>query len=150
MNKYILICFMSLLFHGCFVDMLREESHETLLKSDSQWIVYKIVLHSGEIIEPNWQWRELVSSMKFDVKQNRIFGKAACNNYFANFKIQGKKLNINKSGSSRRLCFPNESMEYEMNFLTNLNGDFIIKAKANNMILESSKATYYLRQDTHK
>lgn len=148
MKKILLASFIALMFSGCFVDMIREESHESLLKPDVEWVVYKIILESGEVIEPNWQWRELHSDMQFDVKQNRIFGKAVCNNYFATFALKGKQLTISHSGSSRRLCFSNESMDYEMKFLKNLEGSFEVRQKNKEMRLYSPRATYYLREDS--
>ncbi|WP_295699283.1 META domain-containing protein [Helicobacter mastomyrinus] len=141
----ITICAMTALIvmSGCFVDLVRQENKEALLESSKQWYVYKILYQNGREFTPIWE--QAKSSMSFDVDENRIFGVSVCNNYFATFALSGKKLKVSNSGSSRRICFPHESAEYEYYFLKALEGDFIVRKKGNQMQLEGKEATYYLK-----
>lgn len=138
-----LILLVMLCASGCFVDMLRQESHETLLGSDKEWYVYKIVLGDGQEFTPKWE--NAKSTLIFSVGENRIFGISACNNYSATFLLKGKKMNVSSIDWSRRICYPEESMKYEYWFLKNLEGNFVVKRSGKELVLESERAVYYLR-----
>ncbi|TLD96516.1 META domain-containing protein [Helicobacter jaachi] len=135
---------LTLLFvNGCFVDLVRHENNEIILESNKQWYVSKITFKDGTEISPVWE--EAKSNMNFNVNENRIFGISVCNNYFATFTLKGNKLKVSNIGSSRRMCFPNESMRYEYMFLKYLQGDFIVNKKDGKIRLEGQEATYYLQ-----
>ncbi|RDU60832.1 META domain-containing protein [Helicobacter marmotae] len=133
------------LMSACFVDLVRKENQEILLADEKQWRVYKFVLQDGRTFIPIWQ--DTQATMSFDVDENRIFGINICNNYFATFAIKGTKLTISHSGSSRRICTPSESQEFQFHFLQNLEGEFIVRKDIHNdqMRLEGKNATYYLK-----
>lgn len=144
--KYVItICFSisALLFsNGCFVDLVKHQNKKNLLESDEEWHVYEIVLKDGTRLTPTDKYE---SNMEFDVDENRIFGVAACNNYFATFSLKGKKMRISEKGNSRKLCFPREGMEYERAFLGGLEGSFTVSRENELMQLKGKNATYYLR-----
>lgn len=130
--------------NGCFFDLMKQENKAFLLESQKQWYVYKILTKDGlEITPPEENTK---STMSFDIDENRIFGIASCNNYFATFALDNRTLTISQKGASRRICFPNESLEYEYIFLQELEGIFKIKKSGKKMQLIGENATYYLQQ----
>lgn len=136
-SSMVLIC-----ISGCFVDVMRHENEEALFGDGKQWRVYKFVLKDGREFTPMWE--EAKSNMAFDISEDKIFGVSVCNNYFASFKLRGKKLQISDSGASRRLCFSEGSGVYEFNFVRGLQGEFVVKRKGRQMELKSKNITYYL------
>ncbi|MCH5313421.1 MAG: META domain-containing protein [Helicobacter sp.] len=132
-----------ILMSGCFVDALKEKRQESFLSDEKQWYVYKFVLKDGREFVPTWQ--NAKSTMSFDVDEGRIFGVSVCNNYFASFKLKGKKLTISDSGTSRRMCYPDETLSYEFNFTRGLEGEFVVYRKDEQMELRGKDITYYLQ-----
>lgn len=142
---YIMMCAVALgiMQSGCFVDIVKQEAKESLLAHNQQWYVYKIVLKGGEILTPSAQSS---STMSFEAEENRIFGIASCNNYFATFNLKGKKLKVQDVGSSKRMCESREAGAYEAKFLEHLHGNFEIKKSSQDMELRGKEAIFYLRQ----
>ena len=45
-----------------------------------------------------------VMFIQFDIAENRVNGRAACNRYFGNFEIDGTKLKFSPMGATRMAC----------------------------------------------
>lgn len=52
----------------------------------------------------------------FDVTENRVNGRVACNRFFGNYKMDGNNLKFSPLGATKMAC-PNDS-EWEMEFFT--------------------------------
>lgn len=87
-----------------------------------------------------------VSTMTFDPSQHRIYGTAACNNYFASYAWKDDDhIEIGNSGITRKLCSPDELMSFEFRFMRDFNGLFTITKNKTSMILDNGKMQIYLQ-----
>lgn len=90
-----------------------------------------------------------VSTMTFDPSQHRIYGIAACNNYFASYAWKDDDhIEIGNSGITRKLCSPDELMSFEFRFMRDFNGLFTITKNKTSMILDNGKMQIYLQAIT--
>lgn len=90
-----------------------------------------------------------VSTMTFDPSQHRIYGTAACNNYFASYAWKDDDhIEIGNSGITRKLCSPDELMSFEFRFMRDFNGLFTITKNKTSMILDNGKMQIYLQAIT--
>lgn len=90
-----------------------------------------------------------VSTMTFDPSQHRIYGTAACNNYFASYAWKDDDhIEIENSGITRKLCSPDELMSFEFRFMRDFNGLFTITKNKTSMILDNGKMQIYLQAIT--
>ncbi|MDO7253090.1 META domain-containing protein [Helicobacter cappadocius] len=87
-----------------------------------------------------------VSTMTFDPSQHRIYGLAACNNYFASYAWKDDDhIEIANSGITRKLCSPDELMSFEFRFMRDFSGLFTITRNKTSMILDNGKMQIYLQ-----
>ncbi|PAF50522.1 META domain-containing protein [Helicobacter sp. 13S00477-4] len=87
-----------------------------------------------------------VATMVFDQTQNRIYGTAACNTYFASYTWKDTKhLEVGNTGMTRKLCDPDELMGFEFRFMRNFNGMFTVTQDKTSMILDNGKMQIYLQ-----
>ena len=90
---------------------------------------------------------EGISSFDFDVKQNKIFGVAGCNNFSADYAWKdADNIEIYDVNITRKLCTPSRVMVFEMRFARNLKNIFFVEKKGKDeMILKSKEVQIYLK-----
>lgn len=76
-------------------------------------------------------------------EDDRIYGNAGCNAYFAGVSSNDGKIEIDAAGSTKMACHEESVNEFEYKFLTNLNGAFELKDNA----LIGKKLTIFLGDD---
>ncbi|PAF53217.1 hypothetical protein BKH42_07125 [Helicobacter sp. 13S00482-2] len=87
-----------------------------------------------------------ISTMTFDPSQHRIYGLAACNNYFASYAWKDDDhIEVGNTGITRKLCNPDELMSFEFRFMRDFNGLFTITRNKSSMILDNGKMQIYLQ-----
>lgn len=88
--------------------------------SNKEWKVNRLGIDTRVLFAPK------DATINFDTDQNRIYGNAGCNNYTANIEIEHNKLIIKRRTFTRKFCESPEVMEYEFEFLRNLEGEYEI------------------------
>ena len=90
---------------------------------------------------------EGISTFDFDVKQNKIFGVAGCNNFSADYAWKdADNIEIYDVNITRKLCTPSRVMVFEMRFARNLKNIFFVEKKGKDeMILKSKDVQIYLK-----
>lgn len=92
-----------------------------------------------------------ISTMTFDPSEHRIYGIAACNNYFASYAWKDDDhIEIANSGITRKLCSPDELMSFEFQFMRGFSGTFAITKNKTSMILDNGKMQIYLQAISSK
>lgn len=88
---------------------------------------------------------QAVATMEFDQVQHRIYGIASCNNYFASYAWKDNKhIEISSAGITRKLCNPDELMNFEFQMMRHFEGVFELTKEKNSMILDNGKIKIYL------
>ncbi len=81
----------------------------------------------------------------FDQKEERIYGRGYCNRYFASYAWwDNNHIKIEESGISRKVCRDGELMAFELEFMENFKGMFMLIRGKNTLILENPKMKIYL------
>ncbi|WP_407296567.1 META domain-containing protein [Stutzerimonas zhaodongensis] len=99
MNRGMLAGMVSLLVMGCSVAPLTLENDVTYI---AEWIGDEPVVGRNPV------------SLTFS--EDRAYGNAGCNHWFANYRLEGQKLRFSEIGSTRRMC-AEHIMEQEQHFL---------------------------------
>ncbi|CBG40101.1 META domain-containing protein [Helicobacter mustelae] len=91
--------------------------------------------------------KDNVSSLRFDTKQNRIYGDAGCNNFSADYSWKdADDIEIYEINITRRICNPPSLMDFELLFAQNLKGLFFVEKKGKTaMILRNKDVQIYLK-----
>ncbi|MDE6886018.1 MAG: META domain-containing protein [Helicobacteraceae bacterium] len=102
--------------------------------------VYKInyiVLDNEELKAPE--------SATLGFKNDRIYGNAGCNRYFAGIKwLDDKTLEISNAGSTKMLCHDEEANSFEYQYLLNLGDKFNIVYDEQTITLINDKISIVL------
>lgn len=87
-----------------------------------------------------------VSTMIFDSSQHSVHGVGGCNNYSADYTWRDSDhIEFSNILTTRKLCTPNEVMEYEFRLIRNLNGSFKVTESDDLMILDNGKMQIYMK-----
>lgn len=89
---------------------------------------------------------QAVATMEFDQSQHRIYGMASCNSYFASYVWKDNKhIEISSAGITRKLCSPDELMNFEFQIMRHFDGVFSLTKDKDSMILDNGKMKIYLK-----
>lgn len=99
MNRGMLAGMVSLFVMGCSVAPLTLQNDVTYI---AEWIGDEPVVGRNPV------------SLTFS--EDRAYGNAGCNHWFANYRLEGQKLRFSEIGSTRRMC-AEHIMEQEQHFL---------------------------------
>ncbi|AJC84351.1 META domain-containing protein [Campylobacter peloridis] len=137
MKKIKLLGLTALVFSACSVS--------TLSVNDLQNKEFSI--SSFELNGKTFQLpQNTTATISFDNKDKRVFGVAACNRFFGNYKDQGNSIQIEDNLASTKMLCDKEAMNFEDNFLRNFNGEFkIINKDEGTISLESKKMKIFLK-----
>ncbi|RDU74101.1 hypothetical protein CQA57_03145 [Helicobacter anseris] len=88
-----------------------------------------------------------VSTLRFDTKQSKIFGVAACNNFSADYSWKdADNIEIYEVNITRKLCSPSQVMGFELRFARNLKNIFFVEKKGKTaMILKNKDVQIFLK-----
>ncbi|HIV48366.1 META domain-containing protein [uncultured Helicobacter sp.] len=112
--SFIVLCLFIFLFCAC------SSSPKPSTLSNKEWNVNRLSIDTKVLFAPQ------NATMIFDIDQNRIYGNAGCNNYTANIDTDHNKIIIKRRTFTRKFCESQEVMEYEFEFLRNLEGEYEI------------------------
>ncbi|MBX2078431.1 META domain-containing protein [Campylobacter peloridis] len=137
MKKIKLLGLTALVFSACSVS--------TLSVNDLQNKEFSI--SSFELNGKTFQLpQNTTATISFDNKDKRVFGVAACNRFFGNYKDQGNSIQIEDNLASTKMLCDKEAMNFEDNFLRNFNGEFkIINKDEGTISLENKKMKIFLK-----
>ncbi|AFI05993.1 META domain-containing protein [Helicobacter cetorum] len=101
--------------------------------------------HWYELFKKKSKPKNAMGEFVFDQKENRIYGKGYCNRYFASYSWYGTHhIEIEDSGISRKVCKDEVLMAFELKFMENFKGSFIVTKDKNTLILDNEKMKIYL------
>ncbi|WP_139453756.1 META domain-containing protein [Campylobacter armoricus] len=137
MKKTLFLSLASLaIFNGCSVTNLSVSDLQ-----DKEFIISSYEANGKTFEVP----QNAKASISFDNKDKRVFGSAACNRFFGNYKDQGESIKIEDNLASTKMLCDQESMKFEDNFLRNFNGEFKIVKDEENIVLKNQKMKIYLK-----
>ncbi|WP_104761131.1 META domain-containing protein [Helicobacter cetorum] len=81
----------------------------------------------------------------FDQNEERIYGRGYCNRYFASYMWwDNNHIKVEDSGISRKVCRDEHLMAFELDFMENFKGMFVLTRGKNTLILDNQKMKIYL------
>ncbi len=102
--------------------------------------------HWYELFKKKPKPKSSMGEFVFDQKENRIYGKGYCNRYFASYAWQGDRhIEIEDSGISRKVCRDEHLMAFELVFMENFKGNFMVTKGKDTLILDNQKMKIYLK-----
>lgn len=127
-------------------DVVPSEQNTLLHDTDAPSVDEDVKRNNDSSTQDEFTSLNEVSTMTFDPSQHRIYGTAACNNYFASYAWKDDDhIEIGNSGITRKLCSPDELMSFEFRFMRDFNGLFTITKNKTSMILDNGKMQIYLQ-----
>ncbi len=90
-----------------------------------------------------------ISTWSFDIKQNKIYGMAACNQFSANYVWKdADRINVYDPIFTRKLCSLPKTMVFELRLSQNLSGTYFVQKQGKSaMILKGDKIQIYLKKN---
>lgn len=121
-----------LVFNGCFFANIFDFGPEIDL-GKNQWKISSFVL--GGVSYYPGEYEE-IPSMRFDIKELKLYGNTGCNAFFASYTwINDKKIEMRNSGLTRKICQSEEAMKFEQKLMEEFDGDFEVTEREEELIL---------------
>lgn len=134
MKKLILI--LGFILAGCASNATMATSQNT----DSKMIEQKTYKIESITLKDEGDMLEAPQNATMGFEEDRIYGNAGCNNYFASIKwADDNTLEISQGGSTKMMCADEEANSFEYNYLSNLNGTFSVSSDDNTITLDNDK-----------
>ena len=128
-----LLCLIPLL-SGCFFANLFDFGPKIDL-GKNQWKIVSFTLGGEAFIPSNF---EDIPFMRFDTKELKIHGNTGCNRFFASYVwIDDKKIEIRRSGLTRKMCQSDESVRFEQKLMEEFDGGFEVIEGENTLMLKN-------------
>jgi heat shock protein HslJ len=117
---------------------------------DREWIWVKTVMNDDNTITP-------VQSDAFQIKfkeNGKFTGKTDCNSYFGEYEVEGNKITVDITGSTRMFCEDSQEDDFldqlrnVDNYFINGEGNLILLLKfdSGSMIFSSNRSNITIRQ----
>ena len=94
-------------------EMSNQESGMTRPLEGPMWVLTSY----GDLADPTPVVAGKAVTATFDALKSRIGGNATCNQYFAGYKIDGKRIKVKEAGSTKMACLSPELAKQEDAFL---------------------------------
>lgn len=134
MNKLLLI--LGLILVGC----ANIQNTDDVLIENTSYKIESITLDDESMLKAPQN-----ASIIFE--NDKIYGNAGCNNYFASLEwIDNETIGISKGGSTKMMCVDESANTFEYDYLLNLNGEFSVSKDGNIIELDGDKINIIIRK----
>ncbi|RAX54619.1 hypothetical protein CCY99_02325 [Helicobacter sp. 16-1353] len=127
--KIYLLALVVLLSVGC-ADIAESNTQNKTNLSDGEYKIISITINNDIL--------EIPQKATFNIKDNRVYGNAGCNNYFGGFvKNDDGSVSFFTIGSTRMLCPDGYANQFEYKYLRSLDSTFRLSKNGKDIILEN-------------
>jgi heat shock protein HslJ len=105
-----------------------------------QWVLDSI--DGGKVILPSG----VQITLSFDNGTGKAYGSGVCNNYFANYMVDGQRINISRLGSTKEACTGDSLERFYLNNLLRVDEYFVSHKRLYLVILEKKAFVFSAKE----